>query len=113
MALPPFLNKVVGWLRAGYPEGVPEHDYVPLFALLGSHLTNDEVTLIADELAFSADPESAEAIKKAITAVTNTKPHESDIDRVRAHLAAGGWPLADHPGTRRTAVTRAVRGHPG
>ena len=94
MALPPFLNKIVDWLRAGYPEGVPEHDYIPLFALLGSQLTNDEVTLIGDELAFSANPESADAIKKAIAAVTHTTPSDADINRVRAHLAAGGWPLA-------------------
>jgi hypothetical protein len=94
MALPPFLTKVIDWLRAGYPEGVPQHDYIPLFALLGSRLTNDEVTLIADELAFSADPESAEAIKKAIADVTHTTPDEADINRVRSHLAAGGWPLA-------------------
>ena len=94
MALPPLLSKIVGWLRAGYPEGVPEHDYIPLFALLGSELTNDEVTLIGDELAFSSAPESAEAIKKAIANVTHTTPNEADINRVRAHLAAGGWPLA-------------------
>jgi Protein of unknown function (DUF3349) len=94
MALPPFLAKVVGWLRAGYPEGVPQHDYIPLFALLASRLTNDEVALIADDLAVSADPESAETIKKAIADVTHTTPNESDINRVRAHLAAGGWPLA-------------------
>jgi hypothetical protein len=97
MALPPFLNRIVDWLRAGYPEGVPQHDYVPLFALLGSQLTNDEVALIADELAFSADPESADAIKKAIAAVTRTAPNDADINRVRAHLAAGGWPLAAAP----------------
>jgi hypothetical protein len=48
-------------------------------------------------LAASTDPASADAIKHAITAVTNTKPLESDIDRVRARLAAGGWPLADLP----------------
>ena len=97
MALPPFLTRIVTWLRAGYPEGVPEHDYIPLFALLGSQLTNDEVTLVADELAFSADPQSSEAIKKAIAAVTNTTVHDSDIARVRAHLAAGGRPLASPP----------------
>jgi hypothetical protein len=96
MALPDFLTKIVDWLRAGYPEGVPEHDYVPLFALLGSQLTNDEVTLIANELSFAADPESAEAMNAAISAIThNADVHESDINRVRAHLAAGGWPLAD------------------
>jgi hypothetical protein len=97
MAYPPFLEKITGWLRAGYPTGVPEVDYVPLFAILGYHLSNDEVAAIADELAASTDPSSADAIKQAITAVTNTKPLESDIDRVRARLAAGGWPLADLP----------------
>jgi hypothetical protein len=97
MALPNFLTNIVGWLRAGYPEGVPEHDYLPLFALLGSQLTNDEVTLIGNELAFSADPESAGAIKEAIGAITHTKPSDADIARVRSHLAAGGWPLATPP----------------
>jgi len=97
MAASDFITRIVGWLRAGYPEGVPQQDYQPLFALLGSQLTNDEVTLIADELAFSSDPESADAIKKAITSVTHTPVHDSDIARVRAHLAAGGWPLAVPP----------------
>jgi hypothetical protein len=94
METPPVVTKIVGWLRAGYPEGVPQHDYMPLFALLGTQLTNDEVTLIADELAFAADPASAEAIRTAIATVTNTKPSEADVARVRSHLAAGGWPLA-------------------
>jgi hypothetical protein len=94
MALPPFLNSVIGWLRAGYPDGVPDVDYIPLFALLGSQLTEAEVDAIADELADESKPESAEAIRTAITAVTSTRPQESDIARVRARLAAGGWPLA-------------------
>jgi hypothetical protein len=94
MALPPILDKIVGWLRAGYPEGVPTRDYIPLFALLGSQLTNEEVGLIADDLESAADPASRDAIKKAISDVTNTVPLDSDIARVRAHLAEGGWPLA-------------------
>jgi hypothetical protein len=97
MALPPFLTKIVDWLRAGYPEGVPDVDYIPLFALLGSQLTNEEVNEIADELAVSVHPESAETIKKAIGNVTHTPVHDSDVARVRAHLAAGGWPLAAPP----------------
>jgi hypothetical protein len=97
MAASDFITRIVGWLRAGYPEGVPQQDYQPLFALLGSQLTNDEVTLIADELSFSSDPESAEAIKKAIGNITHAAVHDSDIARVRAHLAAGGWPLAIPP----------------
>jgi hypothetical protein len=94
MELPPVLRRVVEWLRAGYPEGVPDVDYVPLFALLGSELTNHDVSLIAEDLASSSDPHSAEAIKKAIADVTNTKPSEADVNRVRARLAGGGWPLA-------------------
>jgi Protein of unknown function (DUF3349) len=97
MAPADFVTKIIGWLRAGYPEGVPQQDYQPLFALLGSQLTNDEVTLIADDLAFAADPQSAEAVKKAIANITHTPVHDSDIARVRSHLAAGGWPLAIPP----------------
>jgi hypothetical protein len=94
MPLPPVLSRIIEWLRAGYPEGVPDVDYIPLFALLGSQLTNEEVSLIATELEVSADPESADAIKKAIAEVTHTTPNDSDVNRVRSRLAAGGWPLA-------------------
>jgi len=96
MAMRPFLKSIIGWLRAGYPEGVPEVDYIPLFALLGSQLQNPDVNAIADELASETDPASAEAIRKAIAAVTHDRPLDSDVARVRARLAAGGWPLA-HP----------------
>jgi hypothetical protein len=94
MALPPILNSIVTWLRAGYPEGVPSVDYIPLFALLGSELTDAEVAQIGEELASSADPDSAQAIRAAITQVTSQKPSDADVARVRARLAEGGWPLA-------------------
>jgi Protein of unknown function (DUF3349) len=80
-------------LRASYPEGVPHVDYIPLFALLGSQLTDEEYRAVAAELESSVDPDSADAIRAAIKAVTHEQPHESDIARVRARLAAGGWPL--------------------
>ena len=94
MALPPFLGAVIGWLRAGYPEGVPEVDYLPLFALLGSQLTDNEVKAIIEELESSSKPETAEAIRRAIANVTTETPNDADVARVRARLAAGGWPLA-------------------
>jgi len=98
MALPPVLANIVAWLRAGYPEGVPQHDYFPFFALLGSQLTNDEVSAIAEELALEGNPESAAAIRHAISAVTdNNTPTDADVARVRSRLAAGGWPLAPLP----------------
>jgi hypothetical protein len=94
MALPPFLSSIIGWLRAGYPEGVPDVDYIPLFALLGSQLTDTEVSEIAEVLASESDPDSAAAIRKAIGDVTHEKVLDSDIARVRSRLAGGGWPLA-------------------
>ncbi|MFC1419421.1 DUF3349 domain-containing protein [Streptacidiphilus cavernicola] len=94
MPLPPVLSSIVGWLRAGYPEGVPEHDYIPLFALLSRQLSESEVTEIAEELAGSSDPVSAEAIHRAVSAVTAGPLLDSDVARVSARLAAGGWPLA-------------------
>ena len=94
MPLPYVLQLVVSWLRAGYPDGVPATDYVPLFAVLGSQLTDVEMLAIADELVGESDPDSATVIKRAINEVTHQKPTDADVNRVRAHLAAGGWPLA-------------------
>jgi hypothetical protein len=99
MALPPFLGAVIGWLRAGYPEGVPDVDYIPLFALLGSQLTNAEVKAIIEELESTSKPETAEAIRRAIANATSHTPNDADVARVRARLAAGGWPLAHPSGT--------------
>jgi hypothetical protein len=36
------LARIVAYLRAGYPEGVPANDYVPLLALLRRRLSDDE-----------------------------------------------------------------------
>jgi len=98
MAVPPFLSSVIDWLRAGYPEGVPDVDYVPLFALLGSELTDADINAIADELATTGDPATAQGIRDAIAAASDEKPLDVDVARVRARLVAGGWPLAkaDH-----------------
>jgi uncharacterized protein DUF3349 len=94
MALPPVLSSIISWLRAGYPEGVPDVDYIPLFALLGSQLTDAEVVQIGEELASSSDPSSAQSIRTAIKDVTDHPPTDADVARVRARLAGGGWPLA-------------------
>ncbi len=94
MEMPAFLSAVIGWLRAGYPEGVPDVDCIPLFALLGSQLSDGDVNTIADALASDTDRSSAEAIRTAIKQVTHDQPSDADIARVKARLAAGGWPLA-------------------
>ena len=97
MALPTFLSSVVGWLRAGYPEGVPPSDYIPLVALLARRLSHDEVLAVAAELTRSGELDTIDDVDIAtvITKVTDELPREEDVDRVRARLALGGWPLAD------------------
>jgi hypothetical protein len=94
VTLPPFLTSIIEWLRAGYPEGVPEQDYVPLFALLSRRLSEDEVDQVAHTLVDDGDlPISKTDIAVLITKITNEMPLEQDIDRVRRHLETGGWPL--------------------
>ena len=73
---------------------MPTIDYIPLFALLGKQLTDEDVHAIAEELQKDCDPRSTAAIKKAITDVMSIEPNENETARVRARLAAGGWPLA-------------------
>lgn len=94
MALPSFLARIAGWMRAGYPEGVPEHDYYPLLALLRKELSDEEIVLIAEELSSSPAPESAAGLRKAIGDATRATVSDHDIARARSRLAAGGWPLA-------------------
>jgi hypothetical protein len=94
MPLSSYVHSILNWVRAGYPEGLPPKDYIPLFALLGTQVTSDDLHAIADELAKQSDPDSAAAIKKAITDVMDVQPNEADVARVRARLAEGGWPLA-------------------
>ncbi|MGW4845972.1 DUF3349 domain-containing protein [Nocardia brasiliensis] len=91
--MPPFLNAIIDWLRAGYPDGVPESDYIPLLALLRRRLSEDEVRQIAAELAGSGDlPADKTDIQVMITKVTNEMPSEADVARVQTRLAAHAWP---------------------
>jgi hypothetical protein len=92
MALPGALQRIVDWLRAGYPDGVPEHDYIPLFALLATHLSDDEVRHTIEAvptLTRGTDP--AEKTTDVIGQVHATPPSSDDISRVLAHLQSVGW----------------------
>jgi hypothetical protein len=94
MALSNAVSSVLQFLHAGYPEGIPQQDYIPLLALLRRRLTVDEVGEVAQSLVDADDTDSKTAMHEAITAITHDDPRAEDIARVRAHLASGGWPLA-------------------
>jgi hypothetical protein len=89
-----FLTSIVDWLRAGYPEGIPPTDYFPVLALLTRRLSNDEVKLVTREVMQQDDFDETD-IGVLITQITDQLPSPQDIERVRARLAAKGWPLDD------------------
>jgi len=89
-----FLNSVVAWLRAGYPEGIPPIDYIPVLALLSRRLSNDEVKLVTRDLIARGDFDHVD-IGVLITQITDELPTPNDVERVRERLAAKGWPLED------------------
>ena len=89
-----FLNSIISWLRAGYPEGVPPTDTFALLALLSRRLTDDEIKAVAKELMHRGEFDSVD-IGVLITQIKDELPSEEDIERVRTRLAAKGWPLDD------------------
>ena len=92
-----FLNSIVSWLRAGYPEGVPPTDTFAVLALLARRLTNDEVKAVACDLMEHGEFDKID-IGVAISKLTDELPSEDDIERVRTRLAAKGWPLDEERG---------------
>ena len=96
-----FLTRAVGWLRAGYPTGVPRQDYIALLGVLRHKLSEEEVRKIAQDLAeqsqTGSDPITTDDIEAMISAGMLQDATAEDVVRVSAHLAAGGWPLADPP----------------
>lgn len=95
-----FFQRILDWLRAGYPEGVPPSDFVPLFALLQRRLTKKEIKKVAKELIASnkvpgepKTPISEEEAQELMQEIAGVVPIEADVDRVRARLAKKGWPL--------------------
>ena len=90
------LENVLGWLRLGYPEGVPPKDYFPLLALLKRSLTEEEVVEAAQSILRGNDSNTVteDEIRKAVQAVIEKEPNPEEIHQVAARLASVGWPLA-------------------
>ena len=96
---PNVITRVLNWLRAGYPEGVPRSDYLALYAVLRRHLSDSEIETIAEEVA-RANPDTditRDDIEVAVARFAKQQPEPADVARVAEGLADAGWPLADPP----------------
>jgi len=95
------LASILRWLRAGYPEGVPGSDRVPLLALLrATPLTGEQIREVVRHITADRSPALADGaidgdeIAAFIKDVTDHDAGPENIHRVAAKLAAAGWPLA-------------------
>lgn len=103
-----FVAKIVAWITAGYPEGVPGPDRVPLMSLLNRRLSNEEVKAVAEGLMELGEFDRID-IGVFITQMTDELPREEDVERIRERLAAKGWPL-DDPRDNDAAITEDGEG---
>src|ERR1700754_2825216 len=94
-------HTILHWLRAGYPDGVPGPDRVPLLALLrATPLTEDQIKevvrkITADGSEALADGEIGEdEIAAFIKDVSHHDAGPENVQRIAAKLAAAGYPLA-------------------
>ena len=94
--------RVLNWLEAGYPDGIPRQDRFPLIALLRRRLTDEQTREIVRDLTGPGaletrgdDPITQDEIEDLIQRELAESPSSEDVARVSARLAAGGWPLAD------------------
>jgi hypothetical protein len=110
------LQRVVGWLRAGYPDGVPQQDYVALLGILQRVLTPTEVDLVVQDLSDDAESRQAiitrELVQARIEDILKGPAAAEDVGRVSSKLAAAGWPLGppDSNGSDNLPTTAEGRG---
>jgi Protein of unknown function (DUF3349) len=96
MSVPGIIAKIVRFLRAGYPQGVPATDTFPLLALLRRRLSDEGVMQIATQLVIHGDlPVDATDIRVVISKITDQMPSPEEVDRVKKHLEIHGWPIKD------------------
>src|SRR5258705_13791572 len=95
------VHSILDWLRAGYPQGVPGPDRVPLLPLLrNTPLTEDQIKEGVREISEEEAKAPAgheidhDEIEKFIEGVAHHDGGPENIQRVAAKLAAAGWPLA-------------------
>lgn len=89
--------RVLGWLTAGYPQGIPATDRFAVVSLLKRRLTDREIYQIVESVAVNGTATDGVItdieIEELTRRVLEETPSPQDLTRVSARLAAAGWPL--------------------
>ncbi|MEL4357368.1 MULTISPECIES: DUF3349 domain-containing protein [unclassified Luteococcus] len=87
-----YLDRVLGWLKAGYPQGIPDGDYIPLVAVLKRRLTPEEISALGQELtAEGLVPADHIDVGTGYLKLTDELPSVEELDRVSRRLHEAGW----------------------
>jgi hypothetical protein len=91
MSLADRVSRIVTFMRAGYPTGMPATGYIPLAALLPRRVCDDEITAITSEFMMRRGTQINTAdVGVAISRITDEMPSLDDIERVKRRLDAIG-----------------------
>lgn len=108
---PGMISRVVTWLRAGYPEGIPTGDYVALLGVLRRRLHEEEIQEIVERLAEQRSLGlTSERIRELIREYSLQDPYEADVERVTALLTATGYPVDADELAEETAEEETTEG---
>lgn len=92
------LQRVAAWLRAGYPQGIPDRDFVPLFALLRRRLSEEEAQQLAADLVEKGliAPDKID-VAVGYLRITDELASHDELVRVINHLRENGWEIREEP----------------
>lgn len=91
-----YLERVVNWLRVGYPQGVPDGDYIPLLALLRRRLSDEECVHLGQELVRRGlVPADKVDVGVGYIRITDELPSHDELQRVMDRLREAGWQITE------------------
>lgn len=100
------IERVVAWLREGYPQGIPTRDYIPLIALLRRRLSDDEIILVGRTLEESGMVKVDEShVGAEYLRLTHEMPAPEEVHRVSDRLREAGLDIAQPDWERPDAPT--------
>ncbi|GAB2481988.1 DUF3349 domain-containing protein [Luteococcus sediminum] len=91
-----YLERAVEWLKAGYPQGIPANDYIPLVAVLRRKLTDEEIEQLGRELSNQGlVPADRIDVGTGYLRITDELPSVQELRRITEHLRRSGWEIED------------------